>query len=110
VRLALPALALAGALAARADDPIVIHEIASPDRVVQADLADLDGDGRAELVWISSKGLPPEEQRELRIHRGGPDGAPLRPGDVQGAARQRRPGGDPHLRLRVLLSRRRRDS
>jgi hypothetical protein len=76
VRLALPALALAGAMAARADDPFVIQEIASPDRVVQADLADLDGDGRAELVWISSKGLPPEEQRELRIHRGGPDGAP----------------------------------
>jgi hypothetical protein len=64
--------------AARADDPtpFLLREIASPDRAVQADLADLDGDGRGDLVWISSRGLPPQEERELRVHLGGDDGLP----------------------------------
>ena len=55
-----------------------ILEIASPDRVIQADLADVDGDGRADLLWTSARGLPPQEQRELRVHLAGPDGMPSR--------------------------------
>ena len=69
------ALGLAAAHAA-ADAPFQVQEIASPDRAIQADLADLDGDGRGDLLWISSRGLPPEEQRELRVHLAGPDGMP----------------------------------
>ncbi len=53
-----------------------IREVASPDRALQADLADLDGDGRGDLVWISSRGIPPDEERELRVHLAGADGAP----------------------------------
>jgi hypothetical protein len=72
-------LALALALAApgaRADPYFEIREVASPDRVLQADLADLDGDGRGDLLWISSRGIPPDEERELRVHLAGADGAP----------------------------------
>ncbi|HEX5066828.1 MAG TPA: VCBS repeat-containing protein [Myxococcota bacterium] len=70
------ALWLASSHAAADDAPFQIQEIASPDRAIQADLADFDGDGRADLLWTSSRGLPPEEQRELRIHLAGPDGMP----------------------------------
>ena len=70
------ALCLAAAHAAADDAPFQIREIASPDRAIQADLTDLDGDGRADLLWMSSRGLPPEEQRELRVHLAGPDGMP----------------------------------
>ena len=76
LRALLGAPLLASASAA-ADEPIFrIQEIASPDRAIQADLVDVDGDGRADLVWTSSRGVPPEEQRELRIHLAGPDGMP----------------------------------
>ena len=67
------ALCLAAAHAAADDAPFQIREIASPDRAIQADLTDLDGDGRADLLWMSSRGLPPEEQRELRVHLAGSD-------------------------------------
>ena len=68
--------ALPGAAAALDRQPFELREIASPDRVVQADLADLDGDGRGDLVWISTRGLPPQEERELRVHLTGADGLP----------------------------------
>lgn len=75
---ALPALVALFALpreaSAQASAPFEIQEIPSPDRVVQADIADLDGDGYGDLVWTSVRGLPPEEERELRVHLGGPDG------------------------------------
>jgi hypothetical protein len=73
------ALAAGAPLAAAADEPkqpFELREIASPDRAVQADLADLDGDGRGDLIWISTRGLPPQEERELRVHLGGADGLP----------------------------------
>jgi hypothetical protein len=69
-------LQLASADAAADGAPFQLQEISSPDRAIQADLADLDGDGRDDLLWISSRGLPPEEQRELRVHLAGPDGMP----------------------------------
>lgn len=74
----LAGLALLGLPRATAaqEAPFQILEVASPERVVQANLADLDGDGRGDLVWISSRGLPPQEQRELRVHLGGADGMP----------------------------------
>jgi hypothetical protein len=78
-RVALAAFACAlpvAAAAVDAKDPFELIEIASPERVVQGDLADLDGDGRGDLVWIASRGLPPEEQRELRVHLAGEDGTP----------------------------------
>jgi hypothetical protein len=70
------ALALAAPWVALADPYFEIREVASPDRVLQADLADLDGDGRGDLLWISSRGIPPDEERELRVHLAGADGVP----------------------------------
>ena len=54
--------------------PFALHEIAVPHRVVQAEIADLDGDGRADLLWTSLEGIPPSERRELRVHFQRPDG------------------------------------
>ena len=54
---------------ARADDtPFALQTILFPEgRVVQADLADLDGDGRGDLLAIRSVGIPPAERREVHV-------------------------------------------
>jgi hypothetical protein len=65
----LPALLLL-ALPAQAEDVFRIFEIATDSRVVQADLADVDGDGRGDLVWTGSSGMPPNERRRLHVHYG----------------------------------------
>ena len=35
----------------------------------------MDGDGRGDLIWTGVQGLPPEEQRTLRVHFGAEDGS-----------------------------------
>ncbi len=57
------------------DMPFTIVEIPVDDRAVQADLADLDGDGRGDLLWISLRGFPPHEEREIRVHYQRMDGS-----------------------------------
>ena len=49
-------------------------EIASRGRTVAAEIADLDGDSRADLLAIRVNGLPPGESRELDVFFQGPDG------------------------------------
>ncbi len=68
------ALALAAA-GAGADEPFAVQRIALPERVVQAELADLDGDGRGDLLCIGLSGLPPGDRRSLHVFFQRADGA-----------------------------------
>lgn len=64
------------ARASQAEEPVFrISEIPVSHRVVQADLVDLDGDGRGDLLWTAVQGLPPLERRELRAHFQREDGS-----------------------------------
>jgi hypothetical protein len=65
------ALALASAVRA---DPFAVQAIASSGRAVAAEIADLDGDGRADLLVIAVSGVPPDETRAIRVHFQDPDG------------------------------------
>jgi len=64
--------ALIGALlpgtAARGEDPFAVVEVPSPGRTVAAELADLDGDGRADLFSVAFSGVPPRDGREVRVY------------------------------------------
>jgi hypothetical protein len=57
--------ALAGS--ASADDPFSIVTLALGGRVVAAELVDLDGDGRADLLCMRIEGMPPDERRTLHV-------------------------------------------
>jgi hypothetical protein len=59
---------------ARAIEPFEWIEIASSGRSVAAELADLSGDGRADLLTFAHVGVPPEEQRLIRVHLQRSDG------------------------------------
>ena len=65
--LAAAAIGAAHAVPARAGEPFEIQAIALPGRVVQADLVDLDGDARADLVCTTVEGMPPSERRTTRV-------------------------------------------
>ena len=55
--------------AAHADDAVFdVIAIPSKGRTVAADLVDLNGDGRTDLVQIAFAGVPPEEQRAIRVY------------------------------------------
>ncbi len=51
-----------------AEDPFDVTVIASTGRTVAADFADMDGDGRADIVAAAVLGIPPEESRYLRVY------------------------------------------
>lgn len=74
-------LALAGVGSAAAEEaPFAIQTISIGERVVQADLVDLDGDGRGDLLSIAVDGLPPDELRGIHVFYGRKDGVfPARP-------------------------------
>jgi len=76
--LLLGAALLAGAAAAERDAFRVV-ELPAPGRTVAAALADLDGDGRADLWTASFTGVPPDERREMHVRWQRADGgfAPL---------------------------------
>lgn len=59
---------------AAADDLFRILSFESRGRSVAAELADLDGDGRTDLFVIVLEGIPPEEQRTIRVYLQKPDG------------------------------------
>ena len=62
-------LGLAAADLSRAAEPFFeITSIENTDRSVAADLADLNGDGRVDLLVVMLRGIPPEEEREARIY------------------------------------------
>jgi len=64
---------------ARAEDPFRMQLIESAGRTVAAELADLDGDGRTDLLQVVFSGLPPDEQRVARVYMGAPEGLPSEP-------------------------------
>ncbi len=81
VLLALQALAPASAHGAPADDLFALQQIESGDaRTVAAELADLNGDGRTDLLQILFNGVPPAETRTIRVWTQNEDGAlPAKP-------------------------------
>ncbi len=73
-------LAVALAEAVRAEDAFHVQSIAVAERVLQADLVDLDGDGRGDLLSMWASGMPPDERREIQVYYQHPDGEfPARP-------------------------------
>jgi hypothetical protein len=57
------------------DDPFELLEVASDGRTVAAEIADFDGDGRADLLQIVFAGAPPTERRRIRLWTQGEGGA-----------------------------------
>ena len=58
-----------------ADDPYFeIFKIKNDDRSAAADLADLNGDGRVDLLVVALRGLPPTEERVARVYLQNEDG------------------------------------
>ncbi|NNL67221.1 MAG: VCBS repeat-containing protein, partial [Myxococcales bacterium] len=75
-RLALALILWLLAANAGAEGPLFhVVEVAAPGRTATAGLADLDGDGRADLYSVSLTGIPPDARRELRVHFQSPDGS-----------------------------------
>jgi hypothetical protein len=72
---------LAAAGVARADEaPFDWIELPATGKTVAAELADLNGDARTDVLAIAFVGLPPRQQRLVRVYLQGPDGAlPTRP-------------------------------
>ena len=76
----LAACLLAPTPSAGEGDPFSVQDIRPEGRVVQADLADLDGDGRGDLVCVTTEGLPPNERREIQVFFQAADGTmPAKP-------------------------------
>ena len=57
-----------GVLDARAEDPFTVQVIESLGRTVTAELADVDGGGRQDLVQAVTSGMPPDEKRVVRVY------------------------------------------
>jgi hypothetical protein len=69
-------LLLPFAAAAQPDgEPFEVVELADPGRTVLAEIADLDGDGRRDLLQVVIRGVPPDERRLLRMRLQAPDGS-----------------------------------
>jgi hypothetical protein len=64
-----------GAQAQAPGAPFAIQTLPADGRTVAAELADVDGDGRADLVTWIRRGLPPDEQRRVEVRFGTADGA-----------------------------------
>ncbi len=74
------AVSFAAATLARADEaPFDWIELPAAGKTVAAELADLNGDGRTDVLAIAFVGLPPHQQRLIRVYLQGPDGLPDRP-------------------------------
>ncbi len=68
IALACAVALLAGSTRA-AEDPFDWIELPASGKTVAAELADFDGDGRADVLAIAYVGLPPRERRLIRIYR-----------------------------------------
>ena len=69
-------LTLLWAVSAQADDDYFeVFQIPNRDRTAAADLADLNGDGRMDVLVVVLRGLPPEEERVARVYLQKADGA-----------------------------------
>jgi len=80
VALLLASMALCQLSAARAEELFDILRIENRGRSVAAELAELNGDGRTDLMVVTLIGIPPEERRTVRVYLQTPEGAlPLEP-------------------------------
>ena len=61
------AVALCAGLAHAAEDPFDWIELPASGKTVAAELADMDGDGRTDVLAIAYAGVPPRERRLIRI-------------------------------------------
>jgi len=78
--LGLVASARAGVAHAQQPAPFALQTLAGEGRTVTAELADVDGDGRGDLLTLVARGVPPDEQRDLEVRFGSAEGAlPARP-------------------------------
>lgn len=70
-------LVLSSARLAAAEDAAAfsVQEIESRGRTVTAEIADLDGDGRQDLLQAVTFEMPPDERRVLRVHLQAADGS-----------------------------------
>jgi len=57
-----------GSPARAAGELFALSQLESPGRTVAADFADMDGDGRLDVIAVGVLGLPPEESRFLRVY------------------------------------------
>ena len=69
------AVAAGASLPARAEDPFDLRVLASPGRTKLAEIVDLDGDGRSDVLSVAFVGLPPAERPEVRAHFQREDGS-----------------------------------
>lgn len=60
---------------ASAENAFDLTTIRSTGRAVAAELADLNGDGRTDLLQVVFRSLPPNEQRVVRVHYQAADGS-----------------------------------
>jgi len=81
----LAAVGLVASNAAADDHPFAIQSITLTGRVVSADIVDLDGDARGDLLAIRADGLPPEERREIHVFYQRKDGTFANAADWRGA-------------------------
>ena len=63
-----------------------IAELPGSGRIVAAEFADLDGDGRTDLFSVSLDGVPPNERRELQVRFQREDGSLLAQPDIRSSA------------------------
>ena len=56
-------------------DPFQVELFATEGRTVSAEIADLNGNGRGDLMQIVFVGFPPEERRSIRVFLQRPDGS-----------------------------------
>lgn len=66
--------ACAAAVTARAQGsgPFALRSLACDGRTVTVEIADFDGDGRPDLLALVTRGVPPDERRELELRFGAP--------------------------------------
>ena len=69
------AVAAGASLPARAEDSFELRVLASPGRTKLAEIVDLDGDGRSDVLSVAFVGLPPAERPEVRAHFQREDGS-----------------------------------
>lgn len=50
--------------------PFALQTLTADGRTMAAELADVDGDGRADLVTLVTRGLPPDERRSVEVRWG----------------------------------------
>jgi hypothetical protein len=60
---------LSAGISSADDEVFEVSKLTDVGRVVTADLADFDGDGRHELMLVTLDGMPPDEVRTIHVYR-----------------------------------------